>query len=104
MWVRIAALAALLVCSILASAQTIARAYAGPDGKAHIVFANGVTKTIAAEDQQVGCDNVQVAPDRRTVGWTVLYGNCCTSYPIPTAVGGFSQSQKVLHLFLTDGR
>jgi hypothetical protein len=86
MWLRIAAPAALLIFNSLAAAQTVARAYAGTDGKAHIVFANGRTKTIAPEDQQVGCEHVVVAADRHTVGWSVLYENCCTSYPIQTAV------------------
>ena len=26
---------------------------------------------------------IKIAEDGRTVGWTVLYDNCCTSYPIP---------------------
>ena len=33
--------------------------------------------------EQVGFDNVQISPDGRLVGWTVLTPNCCTSYPLP---------------------
>jgi hypothetical protein len=94
MWLQIAAPAVLLIFGSSASAQTIARAYAGPDGQAHIVFANGRTKTIAREDQQVGCEDVVVAADRHTVGWSVLYENCCTSYPIQLAVVTFKNDKK----------
>jgi hypothetical protein len=33
--------------------------------------------------EQVGFDNVQISPDGRHVGWTVLTPNCCTSYLLP---------------------
>jgi hypothetical protein len=85
-WLRIAASAALFIFSNLALAQTVSRAYAGSDRRVHIVFASGKTRTVSPEDHQVGCEKVAVAADRRTVGWSVLYENCCTSYPIPTAV------------------
>jgi hypothetical protein len=94
MWRRIAAPFVLLIFCTLASSQIVSRAYAGPDGKAHIVFANGKSKTIASEDQQVGCENVLLSPDGHTVGWSILYKNCCTSYPIPTAVVTFRNDKK----------
>lgn len=69
-----------------ASAQDISRAYCGKDGKAHLLYRNGVARTPATEPRQVGCNHVRVSTDGRTVGWSVLIENCCTSYPIPIAV------------------
>jgi hypothetical protein len=69
-----------------ASAQTVARAYADNNGNAHVVFANGVDKTINPRPEQVGCADVSVADDGRTVGWSVLVENCCTSYRVPTSI------------------
>ena len=67
------------------SGQTVARAYA-EDGKAHVAFANGVDKTISPQAKQVECADVSIADDRRTVGWSVLVENCCTSYPVPISI------------------
>lgn len=66
--------------------QLISKAYCGKDGKAHINYKNGPSVVASPEPKQVGCDNVVVANDGRTVGWTVLMDNCCTSYPIPLSV------------------
>ena len=30
--------------------------------------------------------NLRVAEDHKTVAWSVLYENCCTSYPIPLKI------------------
>jgi hypothetical protein len=75
-----------LLIADAASGQTVARAYADNDGKAHVVFANGADKTIKPQPEQVGCADVSVADDGSTVGWSVLVENCCTSYPIPTSI------------------
>jgi len=69
-----------------AAAQEVLRAYCGRDGKAHLVFRNGAARTLPTREKQVGCDHVTVARDGRTVGWSVLVENRCTSYPIPIAV------------------
>ena len=45
-----------------------------------------VWRQSSPEPKQVGCDNVVVAKDGRTVAWTALMDNCCTSYPIPLSV------------------
>ncbi len=37
-------------------------------------------------DQQVGFRDVAISPDGQAVGWTALFPNCCTSYPIPMLV------------------
>jgi hypothetical protein len=79
-------LAITLFIAHAASGQTVARAYADNDGKAHVAFANGVDKIIKPQPEQVGCADVSVADDGRTVGWSVLVHNCCTSYPISTSI------------------
>jgi hypothetical protein len=79
-------LAITLFIAHAASGQTVARAYADNDGKAHVAFANGVDKIIKPQPEQVGCADVSVADDGRTVGWSVLVQNCCTSYPISTSI------------------
>ena len=78
--------ALLTLFSGTAAAQDILRAYCGNDGKAHLLYRDGAERTPPTEPKQVGCDHVTVATDRRTVGWSVLVENCCTSYSIPTAV------------------
>lgn len=83
---------AVLVCALLtfvartSTAQDVSRAYCGKDGKAHIVYRDGATRTPATATKQVGCEHITVAKDGRTVGWSVLVDNCCTSYPIPISV------------------
>lgn len=82
----------MFACSLLtfiartAPAQDISRAYCGKDGKAHLVYRDGAARIAPTEPQQVGCDHVIIARDGRTVGWSVLIENCCTSYSIPTTV------------------
>lgn len=68
------------------TAQDVSRAYCGKDGKAHVVYRRGVARAPAIEAKQVGCEHISVAKDGRTVGWSVLVENCCTSYPIPISV------------------
>ena len=67
-------------------AQTISRAYVDDDGNAHLVFANGTGKVMRREPQQIRCEGIAITHDRKTVAWSVLVENCCTSYPIPTSV------------------
>jgi hypothetical protein len=76
--------------------QSVSRAYCGKDKKAHVVYANGVVTTVAPQQKQVGCGGISVAEDKRTVGWSVLVENCCTSYPIPTAVALYRNGKKTL--------
>jgi hypothetical protein len=77
-------------------AQTVSRAYAGDDAKVHVVYANGAARRIPSEQQQVGCERVSIAPDRRTVGWSVLVENCCTSYPVATAIVAYKDGNKAV--------
>ena len=37
-------------------------------------------------ERQVGFSDVAISPDGQAVGWTALFPNCCTSYPIPMLV------------------
>jgi hypothetical protein len=97
MYQRLVIVAAIPLCIVDAAiAQTVSRAYSGEDGKAHVVYSNNATKTISPEKQQVGCENVSVAEDNRTVGWSVLVENCCTSYPIPMAVVVYKDGKKTV--------
>ena len=48
--------------------QLISKAYCGKDGKAHINYKNGASVVASPEPKQVGCGNVVVANDGRTVG------------------------------------
>jgi len=36
--------------------------------------------------EQAGFSNVQIAPNKRLIGWTVTFLNCCTSYPLPRSL------------------
>jgi hypothetical protein len=84
----------LLIATCACCSKTIKRAYCGEDRMLHLVYADGRTKQQPKESLQVGCDNVTVADDRNTVGWSVLVENCCTSYPIPTSVAVLSHERK----------
>ena len=43
--------------------------------KAHISFFDGRGYDAASEQDQLGVEEIKVAPDRKTVGWLVLYPN-----------------------------
>jgi hypothetical protein len=45
-------------------------------------------------EQQVGFSDVAISPDGQAVGWTALYPNCCTSYPIPMLVEVYSAGKR----------
>ena len=76
--------------------QSIARAYAGKDGKAHLEYAGGRTRIIPPEEEQAGCDHVSVAEDGRTAGWSVLIKNPETSYPSAIAVVLYRDGKKTV--------
>lgn len=94
MYCRVAIVVAMFLLLHTAIAQTVSRAYAGEDGIVHLVYANGAAKTVRREKQQVGCENILVAADKLTVGWSVLERNCCTSYPIATAIVLYRDGRK----------
>ena len=82
MLVRMVAVAMALASLGRASAQTVVRAFCGNNGKAHVLYAGKSEKIIPPEGEQVGCGDLAIADDRRSVGWAVQVENCCTSYPI----------------------
>lgn len=84
----------LLIATCASPGQTIKSAYCGDDGILQTVYEDGTTKPQPKEHLQVGCDNATVADDKETVGWSVLVGNCCTSYPVPTSVAVLSHGRK----------
>jgi hypothetical protein len=90
----IVALSMFPCCSSMA--QTITSASVVGDGRVALVFSKDTTRTIPAEDGQVGCENVRIALDRHTVAWSVLIENCCTSYPVRVTLVVYRDSKKVL--------
>lgn len=78
-------------------------------GPLHIIYSDGseIVKTLpplkASTDKEtifnaVGFSGIQLAEDGQTLGWTVDFEDCCTSYPIPLSVVVFRHHQ-VLHTF-----
>jgi hypothetical protein len=61
----------------------VGKAYVDPNGSVHVVDRGGNDRTISKEKDQVGSAFLKVADDKRTVGWSAEFENCCTSYPVP---------------------
>lgn len=93
---KLACTVALLLLSAGATAQAVTRAYVGKDGNAHVVFSNARDTIVPPEPNQVGCTEPEIAKDKRTVAWAVLVENCCTSYPVATALVVFRDRKKVV--------
>ena len=66
-------------------------------GPLHILFSDGThviqdlpPKEKSTENNivfnQEGFSDVQLAEDRKTIGWAETYDNCCTSYAVPLGV------------------
>jgi hypothetical protein len=88
-------LSALFISAVPVHSQIILRAFVAKDGAVHVVESGGATKSIPLEPKQVGSDHLRIAPDRHTVGWSVLIDNCCTSYPVPVTVNVYRDGKKV---------
>jgi hypothetical protein len=58
MYCRLVIVTAMFLFIHTAIAQSVSRAYAGEDGKAHVMYANGAAKTVPPEKQQVGCESI----------------------------------------------
>ena len=78
-------------------------------GPLHIIYSDGteIVQTLPpmkpSTDKEivfnaVGFSGVELAQDRQTLGWTINFQNCCTSYSIPLSVVVF-QHKQVLHTF-----
>ena len=94
---RIFAIVALsTVAAWPAIGQTVTSASVRTDGKVSVLYSKHPLKEIPAEEGQVGCENVRIALDRRTVAWSVLIENCCTSYPVPVEIVVYRDSKKIL--------
>jgi hypothetical protein len=78
-------------------------------GPLHVIYSDR-TETVqtlpplkASTDKEivsnaVGFSGVELAQDRKTLGWTINVENCCTSYSIPLSVVVL-QHKRVLHTF-----
>ena len=88
----------------------VAPATTGYDtGPLHIVYADGTTSVQRLPPLKkdtphetfanaVGFAEVHLAKDGRTLGWEILFQNCCTSYSIPESVVVF-RDKRVMHEF-----
>lgn len=81
-------------------------------GPLHIIYSDGteIVQTLPplqpSTDKEVvfnavGFSRVELAEDRQTLGWTINFQNCCTSYSIPLSVVVF-QHKQVLHTINQD--
>jgi len=75
-----------ITCAVTAQAQEIERAISCPRGTVQVVFKNGKNTTVAEERDQVDHGEFIASRDGHAVGWTEMFPNCCTSYPIPLVV------------------
>jgi hypothetical protein len=78
-------------------------------GNLHIIYTDGteVIEKIPPKKKsteantvynQEGISDVEVAADKRTIGWTAMVDNCCTSYSVPLSVAIYQSGKKVLHI------
>ncbi len=69
-----------------AAAERFTAAAVSADGQ-HLSLQIG-SRTVEAVrlDGQVGFESAKVSEDGRHAGWLALFGNCCTSYPVPMAL------------------
>ena len=78
-------------------------------GPLHILYSDGTdmvqdipprktsTETNIVFNQE-GFADVQLAEDRKTIGWAETYDNCCTSYSVPLAIVVYRAGQVRCHL------
>ena len=88
------------------------KAAAGSDhetGNLHVIYSDGteVIEKIPPKEKnteantvynQEGISDIKVATDGRTIGWTAMADNCCTSYSVPLSVAIYQSGKKVLHI------
>jgi hypothetical protein len=78
-------------------------------GNLHIIYTDGteVIEKIPLKEKsteantvynQEGISDIEVAADKRTIGWTAMVDNCCTSYSVPVSVAIYQSGKKVLHI------
>jgi hypothetical protein len=78
-------------------------------GNLHVIYTDGteVIEKIPPKEKsteantvynQEGISDIEVAADKRTIGWTAMVDNCCTSYTVPVSVAIYQSGKKVLHI------
>src|SRR5262245_16461538 len=76
------------------AADRYVRASIDEGGALRILTSDGRTVVPSKEPEQVGFDKVAISPDGSAVGWLALFPNCCTSYPIPLKLVGYSAGKQ----------
>jgi hypothetical protein len=66
-----------------AAQRTIQQTEIDSMGRVRIVLSDKRVITPPQDSGQVAVEQLALSPDHRTVGWLVLFPNCCTTYPIP---------------------
>lgn len=78
-------------------------------GSLHLIYSDGteIIETLPAkkkstEDNAVfneeGITDLKVAPDKRSVGWTENFDNCCTSYSVPLVLTIYNSGKRLVHI------
>jgi hypothetical protein len=72
-------------------------------GKVHIVLDDRREVQPPVDKDELSDSSVSISPDKRSVGWLVDHGNCCTSYPLSLKLMIYRPG-KPLRSFAGDGR
>src|SRR5437773_6392659 len=79
----IPAIACFVTASPCLAADTYLGAVVDTAGNIRIERAKGRAVLVKRGREQAAIDKVAISKGGGSVGWLVLYPNCCTSYPIP---------------------
>jgi hypothetical protein len=91
---------ALFATSVIAAQGRFVRAEENGQHDLVITTSSGQQILIGKSDQkpdgeeQVGFKDIAISPDGQAVGWTALFPNCCTSYPIPMLVEVYTAGRR----------
>ena len=81
---RLAALALVLACPMIAFGAGYRSATLSDDRSALIIATSDGTRFDAPKlAEQVEYQDARISADGKHVGWLALFPNCCTSYPVP---------------------
>jgi hypothetical protein len=86
----------ILISARAAVAQKVTRAFLTDENHKVHVEADGKEITYTLHEEEVGFGDLAIASDHRTVGWTVMVGNCCTSYPVPASLVLYRGNKKTV--------
>jgi hypothetical protein len=90
----------LVTASVVAVQDRFVRAEENPQHDLVITTSSGQRIVIPKSDQkqdgeqQVGFKDIAISPDGQAIGWTALFPNCCTSYPVPMLVEAYSAGKR----------